>query len=166
MPSAIVKSKQEVNKLLNWIDGNVCKALDGGPVEVVLKRPEANRTFPQNSKFHSMISDIHKYAVIKIPGRRIVMRDFDYDAAKALLVVWFANERQDEGRPLKKPPRTVVCPMTGERITVRPSTVDDFTKSDTVEFIEWLYALGTINDVKWSEPALKEYETYREASRG
>lgn len=158
-----VESREQLIKCLNWMDGMICKGLETGPVAVTLGRPESARTGPQNSKSHAMYEDIRKMAVIALPGRRIVMADYDPSEAKALLVMWFANERALEGRPLSKPPRTVMCPITGENITVRPSTAEDFGKRDTAEFVEWLYATGTQAGVKWSEPAMKEYQSYREA---
>lgn len=158
-----VESREQVNPCLNWLDAGMCKGLETGPVAVTLGRPDTARTGPQNSKQHAMYEDIRKMAVIPLPGRRIVMADYDSAEAKALLVMWFANERALEGRPLSKPPRTVMCPVTGENITVRPSTAEDFGKRDTAEFVEWLYATGTQAGVKWSEPAIKEYESYREA---
>lgn len=156
----IITKPEEINPAINWADTNTLKALATGPVQWTLGRPEAARTGPQNSKSHAMYEDIRKMAVISLPGRRIVMADYDPAEAKALLVVWFANERALEGRPLSKPPRTVLCPITGQNITVRPSTAEDFGKRDTAEFVEWLYATGTQSGVQWSEPAMKEYEEY------
>lgn len=161
----IVHNVEQVNPCLNWMDGMLCKGLESGPVSVTLGRPEAARTGPQNSKSHAMYEDIRKMAVIPMPGRRIVMADYQSDEVKALLVMWFSNERELEGRPLSKPPRTVLCPITGQNITVRPSTAEDFGKRDTAEFVEWLYATGTQSGVRWSEPAMKEYESYREARK-
>lgn len=161
----IIREPADINRAFNWADPLILKALEGGPVQMTLGRPEAARTGPQNAKSHAMYEDIRKMAVIPLPGKRIVMADYDPAEAKALLVMWFANERELEGRPLSKPPRTVLCPITGQNITVRPSTAEDFGKRDTAEFVEWLYATGTQAGVKWSEPAMKEYQSYREAQK-
>lgn len=164
MPSAIVKSKQEVNKLLNWVDGNVCKALDGGPVEVVLRRPDPPKSDIQREKFHAMIGDINKTGIIRLPGKVIDFSKYDKHQCKALLVNWFANEKAEMGDPLPKPPRSFPDPITGQMISIRPST-RDWGKKLTCEFVEWLYYTGSFASVVWSEPALKEYETYRESQQ-
>jgi NinB protein len=121
------------------------------------------RSIPQNSKSHAMFTDIRNQAVIKLPGKRIVMSSYSEEAAKALLVMWFANECELNGEPLQHPPETVLCPMTGQNITIRPSTTK-FLKAENINFIEWLYAFGCESGVRWSEPALRQYETYRQAA--
>ncbi len=161
-----IENVSQINPLLQWVNRNTVAMLNSGIVpyvEVGVYEPE--RSIPQNSKFHAIIGDIHKYAVLKIPGQRIVMRDYGDEECKALLVVWFAKEREQEGRPLKKSLRTVVCPLSGANITIRPSTADDFSRKDTAEFIEWLYATGSNAGVRWSDAAMKEYEVYREIAR-
>src|SRR5690606_32579737 len=97
----------------------------------------------------------NKQAVISLPGRRIKMSDYDADECKALLVVWFANERALEGRPLPKPPRTIIDPMSGEKISIRPSTTQ-FGKKNMAEFVEFLFATGSGSGFIRSDPALKE----------
>ena len=158
-----ISSKEQVNKALNWLDTTICKGLEGGPVSITLGRPDEKRTLPQNSKTHAIYYDLKTQAVIVMPGRRIVLNDYTEAEVKALAVVWFANERELEGRPLRKPPRTVLCPITGQNITVRPSTAEDFGKKDTAEFIEFLHALGADTGVIWGDPATAAFSEYREA---
>lgn len=165
MADKIVKRISElaqVNRALNWLDGMICKGLESGTVEVTIGRPAPVRSGEANKKLHAMIGDIHEQAVIAIPGRRIVMLDYDIEQCKALLVIWFANERAIAGDPLAKPPRNFRCPITGENISIRPSTTE-WSKRDTGEFIEFLYATGSAAGVKWSEKALECYQSYREA---
>jgi hypothetical protein len=157
------KTADDKAQCIAWASAVLDRGLPGGAVDIIIARHDPARSNPQNSKAHAMYADIHRDAVIVMPGRRVVLSIYGVDEVKALLVVWFANERSLEGRPLKKPPRTVTCPITGQNITVRPSTVDGFSKADTVEFIEWLYALGTNAGVKWSEKAMAEYDSYKEA---
>lgn len=162
--SRTVTKPEEINGAVNWVDAMTMKGLERGPVEITLGRPEKGRTSPQNSRYHAMMGDIRKQAVITMPGRRIVLADYDADECKALLVIWFANEREIQGDPLSKPPRTVMCPITGQSISIRPST-KDWGKKDASDFMEFLFALGADTGVQWSEPALKEYENYREATK-
>lgn len=150
----------EINKALNWLDGCLYKIIQGGKeayIEVGIF--EDDRSAESNSKFHAMISDIGKTGVIKMIGKRIILSDYSTDELKALLVHWFANEMQLNGTPLPKPPHHMTCPMTGEKISIRPSTTS-FSKSVASQFIEFLYATGSQANVTWSEPALKEYERY------
>lgn len=161
MHSQTIKERDQVNRLLNWADRCICSGLEGGAVDVTICRHDPVRSWLANRKFHSMIADINKMAVIRIPSRTIRMSEFDADQCKALLVVWFANEKAEAGDPLPKPPRSFEDPITGKLISVRPSTTE-WGKRLTCEFVEWLYSFGANYGVTWSEPALKQYESYRE----
>lgn len=160
-----VKTPEEKAQGIAWASAVIDRGLPGGAVDIIIARHDPERSNPQNSKAHAMYADIHRDAVIVMPGRRVVLGTYTQDEVKALLVVWFANERALEGRPLKKPPRTVTCPITGLNITIRPSTATDFGKRDTIELIEWLYAFGCNSGVTWSEKALAEYSQYRESQQ-
>lgn len=160
-----VKSSEDKAQSIAWASALVDRGLPGGAVDIIVTRHDPERSNPQNSKSHAMYADIHRDAVIVMPGRRVVLSTYSVDEVKALLVVWFANERALEGRPLKKPPRTVTCPITGLNITIRPSTATDFGKRDTVEFIEFLYSFGCESGVVWSERAIAEYASYKEAQK-
>ncbi len=122
---------------------------------------EEERTDLQRSKTHAMIGDIAKQAIFKTPGVTVVMSDYDIDEAKALIVRWFERECAQLGEPLRHGSRIVIDPFSGEHITIRASTTK-FLKKETINFTEWLYMTGADGNVKWSEPALKEYETYRQ----
>jgi hypothetical protein len=158
----LIEAIVQVDSFIDRLRGVLLEALKTAPVCVDVYRPEDDRSNPQNAKIHALMSDINRQAVIVLPGRRVVMADYPADACKALLVVWFANERALSGRPLPKPPRTITDPISGEAITLRPSTTE-FGKKNMCEFVEFLYALGCDSGVRWSEPALREYESYREA---
>ena len=123
---------------------------------------QAPKSDIQREKFHAMIGDIKKTGVIQIPGRRIVMNDYDNEQCKALLVMWFTNEVKGTDITIPNPPRHFICPISGENITIRPSTIK-WGKKLTCAFVEWLYATGSMASVTWSEPALAAYNEYREA---
>ena len=160
-----VHQLDQVNKALNWLDGAFVKILGAGKVPYVEVGIESDepKSDGQREKFHSMIGDIKKTGVIQIPGRRIIMNDYDNEQCKALLVMWFTNEVKGTDIEIPNPPRHFLCPITGENITIRPSTTK-WGKKLTCAFVEWLYATGAMAGVKWSEPALKAYEEYREAN--
>lgn len=133
-----VQNETEIPGLKQWLDSMVRDGLRGGPVMVVLTRERRNKD--QNAKFHPMISDIHKQC---FPDR-------DSEAVKAVLVQQFANEKEQQGEPLKHPGRVTWCWKTGQPVYVRPSTTD-FRKHEASEFIEFLYSEGSELGVKWSE---------------
>lgn len=157
-----VSSLQEKQYALARASTAIDKALEIGAVDVALRYRENRRGIASNAKFHAMIGDLNKQAVITMPGKRVALSQYDAETCKALLVIWFAKERELNGEPLRKPPRTEIDPMTGERISIRPSTTQWGVK-DTSDFIEFLYSLGAASGVIWSEPALKEYQDYKEA---
>jgi len=153
-------------KLTEWLR----KAIKLGAVRIVAENTDGEeepKSDGQREKFHAMIGDIKKTGVIVMPGRKVVMNDFDDEVCKALLVMWFCNEIKelnDEKIKIPNPPRTIVCPLTSERITIRPSTIP-WGKKLTRVFVEWLYATGDMAGAKWSEAGLAAYESYREAQQ-
>lgn len=157
-----IRTSDEVQGVLARIASAIGRGIQRAPVEVSLKHQESKRGSLSNAKFHAMIADLNKQAVITMPGKRVALSKYDAETCKALLVIWFAKERELNGEPLRKPPRTEIDPMTGERISIRPSTTQWGVK-DTSDFIEFLYSLGAASGVNWSEPALKEYQSYKEA---
>lgn len=128
---------------------------------------EERKSDVQREKFHAMIGDINKTGVIVLPGRKIVMSKYSAEKCKAMLVMWFCNEIKelnDEKLKIPNPPESFDCPLTGETITIRPSTIK-WGKKLTSAFVEWLYATGAMANVKWSEKALEAYHEYREAQK-
>lgn len=157
-----LSKKESINKALNWSDGELLRIVESGKsayIEIGIHDPGSSS---QREKYHAMIGDVVKHAVIKIPGKRIVMSDYGLDIGKDLLVRWFSEEKKLMGEPLKKPNRTIIDPMYGDTLVVRAST-RDFVVREAGDFIEWLYALGSDCKVPWSEPAMKEWQSYREA---
>lgn len=169
MPSIkkIIQTPSHIDLAMKWFDGQATKLLNGGHVPFLILgygEDEAERTQPQNARFHAMIGDIAKQAVFKTPVLTVNMTSYDIDAVKALLVRWFEQECAQLGEPLRHGSRVVIDPFTGEQITIRPSTTK-FLKAESNNFIEWLYATGSAGGVKWSEPALKQWAEYKEAQK-
>jgi NinB protein len=176
----VVSELSKVTKAVNWLDGAFCKIIESGKAASFIVGTEEEmklvhkafmdmladeltdkRTIPQNDKIHCMFADM-KSGVIKMIGKRVVLADYQPDELKALLVMWFANEMELMGTPLAKPPKTIIDPISGQLISIRPST-KDFGKKVMSDFVEWLYALGAESGVKWSEKALECYQEYRQA---
>lgn len=170
MPSLkkLIQSPPDIDKAMRWFDGQATNILNHGKIPFITigydDENEEDRTDLQRSKTHAMIGDIAKQAVFKTPGAIVRMADYDIDEAKALLVVWFERECAQIGEPLRHGSRVVIDPFSGEQITIRASTIK-FLKKETINFTEWLYATGADGGVRWSEAALKEYETYRQAQK-
>jgi hypothetical protein len=152
----------QIDPCLKWIDGGLTKLLNDGKKPYIEIGIEELRSPEQSSKVHAMISDIVKQAVFKSPALTVKMSDYDYDEGKALLVRWFEREMESLGEPLRHGSKVVIDPFTGEQITIRASTTK-FLKKETVSFVDWLYATGNDGGVVWSEPVLKEYESYKGA---
>lgn len=158
----IIPDKDQLRPKMDQAWKLVCKGIEAGPVLVTLGRPKKRRNSLTNAKVHAMIADIQAQGVISMPGRRVTLSEYDTDALKALLVIWFANEREMNGEPLTKAPRSILCPVTGQEVSIRPSTAE-WGQKDAGDFIEFLYSVGNDAGVRWSEPALKAYESMREA---
>lgn len=168
--SKIIDSVIQIDPFTQSLNGWLRKANESGRSIMVTAVTDDEPEFQepksdgQREKFHAMIGDINKTAVISIPGRKVFMNRYDAEQCKALLVMWFANEKADMGDPVPNPPRHFRCPITGENITIRPSTIK-WGKKLTCEFVEWLYATGTDAGTAWNEPALKAYQEYKEAQQ-
>ena len=166
--SKIIDGEIQIDPFMATLAAWISRALSGGEAvkisAITDKDPEYDppKSDIQREKFHAMIGDIKKTGVITIPGRRIVMNDYDNEQCKALLVMWFTNEVSGTDIAIPNPPRHFLCPITGESITIRPSTIK-WGKKLTCSFTEWLYATGSMANVKWSEAGLAAYESYREA---
>src|SRR5690606_617523 len=117
--SKIIDSQIQIEPFLATLGGWLERALSGGEAVKITAITDNDPEFDppksdiQREKFHAMIGDINKTAVISIPGRKIVMSNYDAEQCKALLVMWFANEKADMGDPVPNPPRHFLCPITG-----------------------------------------------------
>lgn len=142
-----------------YIKPLILKGLSGGEVSLQIGRPSKTRL--QESKYHAMIADICSTATIKING--VIVDTSNYDAVKALLVVWFEYEKNEMGESLRRPSQTIVDPKTCEKITVRAST-KQFNAKESSEFIEFLYKIGTEYGTTFSEKVTR-YDEYPELGK-
>lgn len=166
--SKIIDGEIQIDPFMATLAAWISRALSGGEAvkisAITDKDPEFDppKSEIQREKFHAMIGDIQKTGVIVMPGRKVLMSQYSLEKCKALLVMWFANEMRDMGTPIPNPPENFECPLTGESITIRPSTTK-WGKKLTCIFVEWLYATGAMAGVIWSEKAIEAYNSYREA---
>ena len=160
----IIDGAVQVDPFIAQIRRKIIKGLETGSVGVDLYRPdeeEEEKSDVQRCKFHAMIGDINKKCIIRAPSIRVDMSSYTYAQCKALLVIWFYKEKLFSGETIPNPPTHFTDPLTGEEITERPSTMA-WGKKLTAEFVEYLYATGNAGGTAWSEPALKQYESYRQ----
>jgi hypothetical protein len=157
-----VRGKEKINGALNYADGEMCKIFDADKLPYIQVGVYDPQKEAQKRKYHAQIGDIFEQATIKQLGRRIVMREYGYDKCKAMLFVWFANECDLNGEPLKRPPSYFTCPLTGQQITERSSTTE-MGVAEAANFIEFLNSIGADCGVIWSDAKLKKYDEYKEA---
>ncbi len=154
-----------IDKCMRWIDKNATDMLNGGINPwVKLGYGDEERSIEMNAKFHAMIGDISNQAIFKTPALTVKMSNYSIDEVKALLVAWFESDCILNLEPLRHGSKTIKDPFSGKEITIRAST-KNFIKSEASNFIEWLYSTGVDGGVKWSEPAIKEYESYKDSQQ-
>jgi len=148
----LIEADIQIEGFANNITGWLKVALSKGKAVKVLAVTDDEEDFDfeksdiQRKKFHSMIADIQRMGVITIPGRKIIMRKYNLEQCKALLVMWFVNEineLNDPGIKIPNPPEYFDCPITGQTITIRPSTTK-WGKKLTCVFVDFLYATGPL----------------------
>ena len=162
MHSLVFKDMEEFKARWQQVADLLRRGFDGGKsVQLEFARPSRNSL--SNRKLHAMIGDIHKQAVIELEGAKIPLSCYESEVVKAFLVRWFDLELKECGEPLRKAGRHVVCPLTGDKMYVRPST-KDFSQKECGDFIEWLYQWGVNNGVTFSDPAMAVYEEYAKRS--
>ena len=139
--SKTIHAHIDINGLLNWVDSMCTKALSCGPVVVTLGREE--RTSEQNRKGWPMWRDLSK----QVSWYGETLRD---DEWKMVLTAIIKKQKSVRG-------------IDGGFVVLAYPT-SKLKKTEFSELIELTYAFGTEHNVKWSEPALKVYEEYREMS--
>lgn len=115
-----------------------CEAIwinDGVPV-IEVKEDCRGRTAIQNAKIHAMLSDI---------AEQVDLRGNKYSAHvwKRLTVSEWLKEKGE--RPL------LIQDLSGEIMILWEKTSAMSTKQ-MAEYTDWLYAFGTTEGVKWTEP--------------
>lgn len=120
----------------------VCTGIKAGAVVVTLARE--TRTPDQNSKLWPMLRDISQQC--EWYGAKYSDEDW-----KDLFTVALKGQRTAPG-------------LEGGIVAFGVRT-RRLSKRNFADLIEYMYAFGSERNVKWSEPALKVYEQYREAEQ-
>ena len=162
-----INKTSDIEKAVAWVRNNVEKAIGKRQWIDVILESNASPSVIQRSKFHAMLNDVNRQGVGQIGLTNLDMRKYDYDECKTLMVKWFLTEKKLNGDKLKRSvnPRVILDPMYGDAVYLRPST-KDFDTALISEFVEFIYSVGAQLGVRWSEPALKEYQSYKEFQNG
>ncbi len=139
----VIDGLVSIKPVLDWAYQLICKGLAGGAVEIAIRRHEETRSTQQNSKSWAMYTDIAEQ-----------LRWHHNQLSKEDWKILLTNEWK---------PQTIVPSISGNGFCVLNASTSKASKQDMSELIEIVYAFGTQSGVKWSEAALKSYESYREA---
>lgn len=134
----------ELQARLAVIGSRGAKGLEGGkPVELVLRRPKNKRSLDQNRKLWACLHDVSQQ--VEWYGRYLPPEAWK-DVFSAAL------ERQD-----------VVPGLEGGFVMIGGRT-SRMTKQRFAELLTLIDAFGAEHQVRWSDPALRALEEYREAA--
>ena len=119
--------------------------IDEAPDGYVAPRPSApKKRRIQEEKYHAMLGDISKQ--VPFFGQKR-----DLETVKRLLVDAYARVKVQEGEPIQGW-GSVLPSLDGAGVVQLGVQTRRFTIKQAAEFIEYLYAWGSDNDVVWSEP--------------
>ncbi len=127
---------------LKWIQYNLFRGLQGGPVLVTLGRQK--RTNDQNALLWAVLTDVSTQ--VDWYGRKLTKEEWK-DVFSA------AWKQQD------------VVPGINGGFVVMGVRTSQMSKSDFAALIEIIYAFGAEKEVKWSEPSINAFAEYREAQQ-
>lgn len=106
------------------------------------------KTRPQEERYHAMIGDIARQ--FELHGRL-----WDSESMKRLLVDQFHRDtRHDDNfkQEWLNMGHIEMCPsIDGSGVVVLNFLTRNFSKKLASAFIEWLFAFGAENDIKWTE---------------
>lgn len=115
----------------------------------------------QERRYHAMIADIsHQFEHC---GRR-----WDAEDMKRLLIDQFRRDTKNDpalrDEWVKVAPLDMAPSLDGSGVVMLGVQSRKFGKKLATAFIEWLYAFGAENDVRWTDPTEVPIEAYSEAA--
>ena len=141
----VIDGMVSIKPVLDWAYQLIAKGLAGGAVEIAIRRYEEKRSPQQNNKTWAMYTDIAEQ-----------LRWHHNQLSKEDWKILLTNEWK---------PQTIVPAISGNGFCVLNASTSKASKQDISELIEIVYCFGTQSGVKWSEAALKAYESYKEAQQ-
>jgi hypothetical protein len=140
----VIDGSASIKSALDWAYQLILKGLDGGAVEIALRRHEETRSLPQNNKQWAMFTDISKQ--LEWHGKKMPPEDW-----KDLLC--------HEWKPQQ------IIPSISGGFCVLNARTSKAKKRDMADLIEIVYAFGSSRGVVWSEQSLSVYQEYKEAQQ-
>ncbi len=131
----VIRTEKDRSEAADWL----AKAPIGS--RVTFKGP--TRTLPQNDRMWAMLTDIVKQKK-EIDGRTFATEEW-----KAIFMEALGHEQR------------FLPSLDGKRFVPLGQSSSDLTKEDMSDLIEYLFAWGAENNVRWSDPALRGYEEMR-----
>jgi len=119
-------------------------AVLGAPDGVACVIRPARRNLEQNALLHTLFADIARQ--VEFFGQKR-----DAETVKRLLVDAFARVKKAMGEPIQ-PDGQMLPSLDRQGVVQLGVQTRTFSKALMGEFIEYLYAWGADNDVRWSEP--------------
>lgn len=114
------------------------EAIDSAPDNWIVRVTEPTRSLEQNSLLHAAISDIAKQ--LKWCGETLS----DEDWKRLLVAAWARAEKQ---------PVRLIPAIDGQGFDALYRRTSRMTKAELSSLIEYLYAWGSDQGVKWSDHA-------------
>jgi hypothetical protein len=136
-----IEGAQDLVPQLNRVWELVKRGLAGGPVVVTLGREK--RSLSQNAKMWPMLTDMSRQ--VEWYSEKLTPDEWKHVVTAGLL-----KQRAVPG-------------MDGGFVVLGQST-SKMKKAEFSQLIEIIYAFGAEQNVQWSEPAMRAYEQYREAT--
>lgn len=141
-PTRTITKPEDIQPCLQWAFSAISKGLQAGAVVMTLGR-EA-RSLPQNSRLWPMLEDISKH--VEWYGKKYTKEEWKDIITGSFHKCEFVPNIEGSG--------FVVVGMS-------TSAMDKQTFTALIEFI---FAFGDDKQVPWSDPSIKAFEAYREAS--
>lgn len=143
--SQMVRTEQQIEWALSWVEDMLRKTVKAGPVLIGLGR--TRRSLDQNAKLWPMLQDVAKQCQLVING---VQTKATKEEWKTMFTAMLSGEQR------------VACGLNGGVVFLGRST-SRMNKAQFSELIELIYAYGAEHGVQWSEKAASDYEQYRGA---
>lgn len=118
---------------------------------------EKIKTRPQEERYHAMIGDVARQFVLY--GRL-----WHRDHMKRILIDQFRRDTETDLADLwaKVGPLQNVPSLDGSGVVMLGAQSRDFPVRLASAFIEWLFAFGAENDIRWSDPeVIRQWESMR-----
>lgn len=139
-PQITVRDRSQAQSAAKWVLRMVTKGLEAGSVVITMGREQ--RSLDQNSKMWAMLADVARQAKLVINGQQVQALPEDWKD------VFTAALRKENRMALGIDGGVVFLGMRTSRMK----------KAEFRDLIEIIYAYGSEQKIRWSEPSMAFYE--------